>query len=164
MSDFENGRIQVTPTRERALLLGLSQVSIIVPILREMAWMFFSVPESDPDLIIGDHPVLFEDIGTQSERAPLGLLNQNIEIILPLSKRMAAVARHSGESTYGTLLSGMSSMINERTMRFAGRFVYGSIESDVLLQKAVSLRGSGPKVKTDKIEIGKLTAFFVKIL
>ncbi len=153
-----SGEMVGSPSRDYVLLLALNQVVPTAKVLCQMHWQYLSVPHGDDDLIIGDHPVTLTNSGSDDgPPSPLGIQNPNIEIAVPLSRRMVAIARWTGEAGYGTLLSGMSKLINERMMRWANRFVYASADSDALLENAVMLRRSGPKVHVQRVELdGKL--------
>ena len=122
--------------------------------LANLKWMFCFLPDSEDDFIIGDHPVLLEDVGSEVERGPLGIMNPNIELILPLSPRMAAVANHTCQPSYGIFQSGMSLLINRRTLCWAERFVYASQQSEDLLKAAVHFQGHGPKLVIKSLRLG----------
>jgi len=60
----------------------------------KMKWGFLEIPDGDPDLVVGDHPVTLSDAGPDNEPpGPLGLKNPNIEAALPIGRRMVAIAR-----------------------------------------------------------------------
>ena len=122
--------------------------------MANLKWMFCFLPDSEDDFIIGDHPVLLEDFGSEVERGPLGIMNPNIELILPLSRRMAAVANHTSQPSYGVFHSGMALMINRRTLCRAERFVYAGQHSEELLKAAVHLRGHGPDLVIEHFKHG----------
>lgn len=151
LNDAAEGRTQFAPRHELTLITSLMNVDSIVPRLAELKWMFCVLPDSEDDFIIGDHPVLLEDLSSESERRPLGIMNPNIELILPLSRRMAAVANHTCQPSYGTFQSGMSLMINRRTLCWAERFVYASQHSEELLEAAVRFRGHGPDLIIERV-------------
>jgi hypothetical protein len=123
--------------------------------LANLKWKFCALPDSEDDFIIGDHPVLLEDVGSEVARGPLGIMNPNIELILPLSRRMAAVANHTCQPSYGVFQPGTSSMINRRTLCWAERFVYAGQQSDELLKAAVHFRGQGPKLIIERVKYGR---------
>lgn len=154
LNDAAEGRTQFAPRHELTLITNLMNVDSIALGLAELKWMFCVLPDSEDDFIIGDHPVLLEDVGSESERRPLGIMNPNIELILPLSRRMAAVANHTCQPSYGTFQSGMSLMINRRTLCWAERFVYASQHSEKLLEEAVRFRGHGPDLIIERVSDG----------
>jgi hypothetical protein len=154
--DMESGAVTVHPTKEYVLVLALSMIETIRAELREMHWTFMGVPDGEPDLILGDHAVMLADAGPDDDPpGPLGLRNPNIELVMPLSCRMVAIARRTGPNSYGQLLEGSADIINERTLRYARRFVFAPKFSQIILDNAVKLRGAGPKVRVRRIQIGK---------
>jgi hypothetical protein len=120
-----------------------------------MHWTFGRVPEGEPDLIIGDCPIMLTEPSSEEEQKPLGIQNPNIEIVLPLSRNMVAIARWSGPNSFGELVKGTAEIINLRTLSYARRFIFAPYESTTLLSEAVRLRGSGPKVNVRRIQMGK---------
>ena len=154
LNDAAEGRTQFVPRHELTLITNLMTVESMALGLAELEWMFCVLPDSEDDFIIGDHPVLLEDVGSESERRPLGITNPNIELILPLSRRMAAVANHTCQPSYGIFQSGMSLMINQRTLCWAERFVYAGQQSEELLKAAVHFRGHGPDLVIERFKHG----------
>ena len=148
---MKTGGTTVHVSKDHALLSALEQIQTTARELARMKWCFAKVPDGDPDLIIGDHPVTIADSGASG---PLGLRNPNIEVLLPLSRRMLACASPHLSSVYGTLKPGATLAINERTMRWAKRFVFAADASDEILTKAVELRGTGPRMLTQHIRGG----------
>jgi len=154
--DMESGKMSVRPTKDYVLTLALSMIETLREDLLDMQWTFFEVPDGDPDLILGDHAVMLADAGPENEPpGPLGLRNPNIELVMPLSRRMVAIARWTGPASYGQLEKGVASIINERTLRYARRFVFASSESKTLLEAAIKLKGTGPQVRVHRIKVGK---------
>ena len=153
---LDEGRFTVEPTREFTIASSLGVIQLITDELAKMRWTFLDVHPSDGDLILGDHPVTLVDAGGEEKPAkPLGLRNPDIEIALPLSPRMVALAHWDGPISYGELAPGMAEMLNERTLRQIQRFAYGSFESEDLLKLAISLRGTGPKMRTRRVQVGE---------
>jgi hypothetical protein len=123
-----------------------------------MHWTFLEAPDSEPDLLISDCPVMLTEPDAEEEhRKPLGIRNPNIELVMPLSRRMVAIARWNGPDSFGELVKG-AAIINERTLSYARRFVFAPYESDGLLSEVVKLRGSGPKVHVRRIQMGERLA------
>lgn len=153
---METGQCKVSPTKEYVLSQALKIIQMFQGELERMRWTIFSVPEGEPNLIIGDHPVMLSDQGPDNEPpAPLGIRNPNIELVLPLSRRMVAVARWTDPDSFGELVKGSAEVINERTLRYARRFVFASYQSNALLSDAVRLRGTGPKIHVRRVRIGE---------
>jgi len=154
MADVVEGRTRFSPSREHTLITSLLTVEPLAQDLAELKWMFLELPDSEDDFIIGDHPVLLEDVGSEVARGPLGITNPNIELILPLSRRMAAVANHTCRPSYGFFQSGMALMINLRTLCWADRFVYAGQQSEELLKAAIHFRGHGPDLVIERLRHG----------
>lgn len=153
---LDEAKFTTTPTREFTIWISFDVMFLVAGELAKMKWTFLDVHPTDGDLIIGDHPVTLEDVGPKgTARAPLGVKNPNIEIVMPLSPRMAAIAHWDGPISYGQLAPGMADMLNERTMRNAHRFVFAAFESKELLEKAIALRGTGPKMRNYKVQLGE---------
>lgn len=157
LTDMAEGRTSVIPRHEFTLITNLMEVELLAQNLTALNWMFCFLPDSQEDFIIGDHPVLLEDVCPGTERGYLGIANPNIELILPLGKRMAAVANHTCQPSYGVFQAGMASMINQRTLCWSERFVYADHQSDNLLQAAVDHRGKGPALHVEHVTNGKST-------
>jgi hypothetical protein len=153
---LERGDFEVSPPRGLVLLQTIKQIPNLALELSKMRWIFGHLDEEDPDLIIGDHAVMLTDIGPESEPLrPLAIRNPHIEVLIPLSRRMAAIAHWDGKIAYARFARGMAARFNERTCRYAHQFVFASHESDELLAQAISLRGSGPRVHVQRIQLGK---------
>ena len=153
---LDEGKFTVEPTREFKIVSGLQVIELTTNELAKMRWTFLDIHPSDGDLILGDHPVTIVDVAGEGKPAkPLGLRNPDIEIALPLSPRMAALAHWNGPISFGQLAPGMAEVLNERTLGQIQRFVYASFESNDLLKRAIALRGSGPKMRTRRVQIGE---------
>ena len=153
---LDEGRFTVTPTREFSIWVGFTNMELVATELAKMRWEFAQVPKTDGDLIIGDHPVTLADAGGEDKPAGrLGLRNPHIEVVMPLSSRFVALAHWEGEVRYGELGAGVATDLNERMLRHIHRFAYASFESKDLLERAVALRGTGPKIHTHRLKIGE---------
>jgi hypothetical protein len=155
---MDEGKFEATPTREFSIWMGLSNMELIASELAKMQWEFADVPETQEELIIGDHPVTLADAGGEDKPAGrLGLRNPNIEVVIPLSSRFVALAHWTGpfKYGYGVTAEGVSTSLNERTLRNIHRFAYASFESKDLLERAIALRGTGPKIYNHRIKVGE---------
>ena len=153
---LDEGKFSVTPTRDFTISTALSVLGLVAAELAKMRWTFLDVHPTDGDLIIGDHPVTLTDVGPQGTPAgALGVKNPHIEIAMPLSRRMVALAHWDGPISYGELAPRMADMLNERTLRHIHRFAYAPFESKQLLARAIALRGTGPKIHTHRVQIGE---------
>ena len=149
LKDLSGGKIPLKIRHEITLLTNLMEVEPLAQALASLNWMFCVLPDSEDDFIIGDHPVLLEDVGPSEERGYLGVLNPNIELILPLGRRMAAVANRWCKPSYGVFQFGMSEVFNRRTLLWAERFVYAGQSSENLLNAAIRHYKRGPKVSVE---------------
>jgi len=153
---LDGGKLRATPTREFTIWISFDVMFLVVEEFAKMRWTFRYVHATDGDLIIGDHPVTLTDVAPQGvAKAPLGVKNPNIEIVMPLSPRLVAAAHWDGPTGYRQLAPEMADMLNERTMRNAHRFVFAGFESKELLEKAIALRGTGPKMRNYKVQLGE---------
>ena len=152
LADLAGGKTSFVPRHELTLITNFMSVEKLALGLANLKWMFCFLPESEDPFIIGDHPVLLEDVGSEGKRGPLGITNPNVELIIPLSRSMAALANHTCQPSYGVFQSGMASMINRRTLCQAERFVYAGQHSEELLKDAVQLRGHGPDLVIERVK------------
>jgi len=151
-----NGRYKVRPTHAWIVANAMQMVSTIHSELREMHWTFLTVPDGEPELLIGDCPVMLAEPGPEEEHPrPLGLRNPNIEVVLPLSRRMVAVGRRDGPDSFGELVKGSADVINARTLSYTRRFVFAPYQSEALLVDVGRLRGTGPKLRMRRIQTAK---------
>jgi hypothetical protein len=141
---------------------ALRQVETATDELIKLSWAFLDVPDGEPDLLLGDHPVLLQDAGPDEvPLGPLGLRNPYLQIIVPISRRMIAIGGFDVKCSYGKLLPGVSDSINDLTLRFANRFIFGSGRSEKTLARAIELRDSGPRQRVFKFrdERGRLIVY-----
>ena len=145
----------VSPSRGFSLALAISVLGTACDELIQMRWCFFTVPAGEPDLILGDHAVMLgRASGDSASSGSLGLRNKDVELVLPLSRRMVAVARWDGPSSYGTLEAGSAAVVNERTLRYARRFIFAPHRSDQLQSDFARLGRTGPKVHVARTRLG----------
>jgi hypothetical protein len=150
------GRCRAGPTQDWLVTSAVRLIPTIHSELQEMHWTFLTVPDGDPDLLIGDCPVMLAEPSADDQpQKTLGLRNRNIELVMPLGRRMVAIARHDGPDSFGELMKGSADVINSRTLAYARRFVFAPCQSDALLADIVKLRGTGPQVRVKRIQAGK---------
>lgn len=153
---MDSGGYKVRPNRAFVMTRALKMIELIHAELQEMQWTILTLLDGEPDLIMSDHPVTLYDAGPDDEPpGPLGLRNPNIELVMPLSRRAVAIARHTGPSSFGQLCAGCAAAINKRTLTYARRFIFAPYQSESLLAEAVKLRGTGPKVRVRRVPLGK---------
>jgi len=146
-----SGGIRVKPTKDFVVSMSLALVYGIFEDLRQMTWQIATLADSDPDLILGDHPVLPVVPPGEGVR----LRHPAIHVKLPLTRRVAAIGNWNLQTTYATFHKGQADQINAETMRHAKRFLFASHRSEELLAKARKLHGTGPKVSVHRIKKGK---------
>ena len=150
------GRYKVSPGRDSIVADAVRLVPAIHSELQEMHWTVLAVPEGEPDLLIGDCPVMLTEPGPEEEHPrPIGIRNPDVELAMPLSRRMVAIARWTGIDSFGELGTGAAEIINARTMSYARRFVFAPHQSEALLSEVVNLRGTGPGIRVRRIQIGE---------
>lgn len=151
-----DGRCRAGPTQDWLVASAVRLIPTIQSELQKMRWTFLTVPDGEPDLLIGDCPVMLaEPIPDGQPQKTLGLRNPNIELVMPLGRRMVAVARHDGPDSFGELAKTSVDVINNRTLGYARRFVFAPCQSDALLENIVKLRGTGPRVRVRRIQTGR---------
>jgi Protein of unknown function (DUF4238) len=156
LQSLELGKFKVRPSRAVVLLQSLKLIENIAAELAKMRWRFVTLDPNDPDLILADQPVMLTDVGpTTSQPRPLGIRNPHIQVVLPFHRRKAALACWDGEISYGSFSPGASADINELTLQYAHRFVFASYDSGELLDQAIELHGSGPRVQAKRVRHGK---------
>jgi len=156
---MESGQCKVSPSKEFILEQSLKLIQLLQAELTRMRWTILGVPNGDPDLVIGDNPVMLSDEGPDDKPpAALGIRNPTIELVMPLGRRMVAIARWTGTDSFGQLVHGSAQVINERTLRYARRFVFAPHHSETLLADAVKLRGTGPKIHVSRVQVGEQLA------
>ena len=68
---------------------------------------------------------------------------------------MVALAHWDGPIRYGELAPGVADALNERTLRQIHRFAFASFASKELLERAIALRGTGPKMRRHRVQAGE---------
>lgn len=150
---IKDGNMAVTPTNGFLVPQAFALIDSFAEIMMEMRWRFMEIDDSDQDLFIGDHPVLM----LCPDGDPVGLRHPDIDLVLPLSRRIVAIGTWNGEVGYGLLVRGVSQWLNEEAIRHARRFIYGSTRDESILSLGDSLFATGPQVELEKIVIGKKT-------
>ena len=151
-----NGKCRAQPTQDWIVASAVRAIPMIQAELKDMHWTFLAVPDEEPQLLINDCPVMLAEPGPEDEHPrPLGLRSSNIELVMPISSRMVAVARRDGPDSFGELVKGSADIVNARTLSYARRFVFASYRSDDLLAAVVQQRGRGPRLRLRRTQIGE---------
>jgi len=154
-----NGKCRTQPAQDWIVASAVRAIPMIQAELSDMHWTFLVVPDGEPELLINDCPLMLAEPGPEAEQPrPLGLRNPNIEVVMPLSRRMVTVARRDGPDSFGELMSGSADVVNARTLSYARRFVFASYRSDELLAQVVRRRATGPKLRMRRIQAGEQLA------
>jgi len=108
-----SGGIRVKATKDFVVSMSFGLIYGIFEELRQMTWQIATLAKSDPDLVLGDQPVL--PVVPPGER--VGLKHPAIHVKLPLSRRVAAVGNRNLQTTYAIFREGQANEINAETMR-----------------------------------------------
>jgi hypothetical protein len=146
-----SGGYRIKAAKDFVVSMSLALIYGIFEELRQMTWQIATLADSDPDLILGDHPVL--PVVPRGEH--VGLRHPAIHVKLPLSRRVAAIGNWNLQTTYAIFHKGEAEKVNAETMRHAKRFLFASQHSEELLAQAKKLHGTGPKVHISRVNKGK---------
>ena len=156
MASFSEGKTKVVANRGFIVSTFLRNLDFITTEFCQMNWGFLQTDSTTEVFILSDNPLVLTDVG-EGPAQPFGIRNPNIEITMPLSPTMVAVARWDGRSVYGAIDKDYISVVNKRTIEQAQRFVYASYKSDELLEKVVASQGKQARVRVKKIKQGQAT-------
>jgi hypothetical protein len=134
------GEVRVKANRGYIVTIFLQTLDTITREFCQMGWGFLDTDNESNQFVISDNPLVLEDVGPRPAR-PLGIKNPNIEITMPLSARMVAIASWDGKCSFGSLPPGSVTAVNQRTIDEAARFVYAPYKSDELLERVVESQG-----------------------
>jgi hypothetical protein len=160
MTSIERGEFKLTANRGYLVTMFLSSLDSTTKSFCQMDWRFVTREDGAETFVTSDNPLVLEDVG-EGEAKPLGIMNPNIEVSMPLSPTTVALARW-GESAgygYGPLDSDHVASINRRTINRALRFVYASTKSDELLATVVAAQGKQARTHLEKRKDGDATIF-----
>jgi hypothetical protein len=156
MASFSEGKTKVVANRDFIVSTFLRNLDSITTAFCQMNWGFIQTDSTTEVFILSDNPLVLTDVG-EGPAQPLGIRNPNIEITMPLSPTMVAVARWDGPFGYGAIDKDSISDVNKRTIEQAQRFVYASYRSDELLEKVVASQGKQARVRVKTIKQGEAT-------
>jgi hypothetical protein len=156
MASLSQGKTKVVANRGFIVSTFLRHLDSITREFCQMQWSFFRTDSATEVFVLSDNPLVLTDVG-EGPAQPLGIKNPNIEITMPLSPTMVALARWGGPYGYGIINNDYISIVNRRTIEQAHRFVYASYQSDELLQEVVASQGKQARVRVKKIKQGKAT-------
>ena len=155
LQSVQHGEFKIAPSRDLVIVQSLNLIGDVATALSRMRWKFATLDSNDPDLILGDHPVILADVGPPSiPPRPLGLRNPHMQVTMPFHARKVALGSWDGETCYCSLAPGAATDVNEQTLRNAHRFVFASSDSDSLLEQSLRLHGRGPRVTVEHLNRG----------
>ncbi|HHT9133944.1 MAG TPA: DUF4238 domain-containing protein [Candidatus Avalokitesvara rifleensis] len=117
--------------------------------LKELCTIFFGIrwefikASKEYRFLTGDNPLLYCD-PTSRKGLGVGLMNNNIEVSIPLSKDLLALGTWKGLEGYRDATNYEIKELNRRTVSAALRFVFSSERSEALKRFIAENRGSGP--------------------
>ena len=157
MASLSEGKTKVTANRGYIISTFLRNLDSITREFCQMKWGFLRTDSTTSEIfVLSDNPLVLTDVG-EGPAQPLGIKNPNIEITMPLTPTMLALARWDGPFGYGTIDNDYISVVNRRTIEQAHRFVYASYQSDELLQNVVASQGKQAKTQLIKFKQGEAT-------
>jgi hypothetical protein len=158
MASFSEGTTKVVTNRGFIVSTFLRNLDSITTEFCQMNWGFLQTDSTSEVFVLSDNPLVLNDVG-DGPAQPLGIRNPNIEITMPLSPTMVAVARWDGRSGWGVIDKNYISVVNKRTIEQAQRFVYASYKSDELLRKVIASQGKQARVRVKQIRQREATVF-----
>lgn len=160
MSSIDRGEFKVTANRGYLVTLFLKSLDSTTKSFCQMDWRFATREDGAEAFVTSDNPLVLDDIGEGAAK-PLGIMNPNIEVSMPLSPTMVALARwgKSAGYGYGPLDSDYVADINRRTINRADRFVYASHKSDEMLATVTAAKGKQARMHLEKRKEGDATIF-----
>jgi hypothetical protein len=156
MASLEQGKFKVAASRDFVVTAFLSVVDQITAEFCKMDWCFLHTKDTKEVFVISDNPLVLEDVG-KSDAQPLGILNRDIEITMPLDPTTVAIGRWNEKTSYGTIATESIAVINQRTIDQAQRYVYAPYRSEELLANVVASQGRQAQTRVKKIKVGDLT-------
>ncbi len=156
IASLRQSKTKVTANRGYIVSIFLNTLDSITREFCQMQWSFFRTDSTTELFVLSDNPLVLTDVG-EGPAQPLGIKNPNIEMTMPLSPTMVALARWGGPYGYGVINNDYISIVNRRTIEQAHRFVYASYQSDELLKEVVASQGKQPRTRVKKIKQGEAT-------
>lgn len=151
MASLERGEFTLTAHRSYIVATFLQNLDTVRNEFRRMGWNFLDSDNGNPQFVTSDNPLVLTETGPNQGR-PLGIRNPNIEITMPLSPTMVAVASWDGGRSYGILEKESIDAVNQRTINQASRFVYAPYKSEDLLAQVVESQGRQARTVVKRIE------------
>lgn len=140
--------VKPSPGTGTDLGLALSCFKAVADILFQMRWKLLITTGSDT-FVSCDNPVFYYDPSQpRGGFYGVGLLNEHVEVTVPLSSKMAAVASWHLVPQEGCYPVDSETVrkTNLRTIRSAERFVYASTKSEEIKRVVTAYVGSAPTI------------------
>lgn len=158
VASLERGKVQVTANHGYIVTIFLRDLDSLTAEFCQMKWRFLRTQATKEAFVISDNPLVLADVG-EGQLQPLGLRNPNIEVTMPLSPTTIALARWDEGVGYSTINTDYISIINQRTIDQAERYVYSPFRSEELLDQVVVSQGRQARTRV-KNKSGDATIFF----
>jgi hypothetical protein len=97
-------------------------------VFNAMSWSFLMATDAQK-FITSDNPVYYYDPTYQKGFDGVGLLNDNTEVIFPVSKDLALMANWKNLKGYYQLKNVHIRLINKKTVIFAQKYIFASYKS-----------------------------------
>jgi hypothetical protein len=153
IASLERGEFQVTANRGYIVTIFLEHIDSITAKFCQMKWGFFRIKDASEAFLLSDNPLTLEDVG-EGDAQPLGIMNPNIEVMMPLSPTNIAVGRWDEEMGYGTINPDHIQVVNQRIIDQAHRYVYAPFRSEELLTRVVASQGRQARTRVKRIKDG----------
>jgi hypothetical protein len=135
------------PKRDRVVkAVALPMAATVTEALYRMRWWFLRTTD-DQAFLTSDNPLGYfvPALGVQNYdtvKAGFGLLHPTVEVTFPVTRRLLLLAHWPpGPTRFEPIAPDAVERLNERTVRFAQRFIYGH-RTDLLARAAQYRRGS----------------------
>jgi len=122
------GEYDVTPDNEYSMGISLQMLEKVTKIFYSMNWVFFSPTSTEWRFLTCDNPfgLMNPDLLSKEVR-PVGLLNEETTIHMPLSPTIYAMGTWNGESRYHDASKKMIRESNVFTIFRSKRFVFSHV-------------------------------------
>lgn len=134
----------VTVDKEYATGVALSLLKDFAKVFFKMKWAFLKAND-EYKYVTGDNPLRYIDpTHNPNSFYGIGLVNQNIEVSLPLSKEICAFGSWKCIEGYKQAKSQHVKHLNKMTVTASVRFVFASTKSEILDKFVKKYKGSHP--------------------
>ena len=156
LASLARGEFKLKANRGYIVSIFLKSLDQITKDFCRMEWDVVDTKDTDEVFLLSDNPLVLTDIG-EGPPKPLGTRNPDIEVTMPLRPTTVAVGGWGKGVGYGTIDTDYISVINQRTIEQAHRYVYAPYRSDELLAKVVASQGRQVRTRVTRIKQGEAT-------